>query len=161
MTSSFNGATAFRRWKRLQIERAEIQNKLLQWGHRLSAMETAISPLVMPCSSHLQWGHRLSAMETYQFAGFFSVHIYPSMGPPPFGDGNVGFSLWPVLNGASLQWGHRLSAMETSGSRCGPFVNGGPFNGATAFRRWKPLFVARLRHGFIQKRVFPQEPVTG
>ena len=69
LSSPFNGATAFRRWKpcgkRLSRLRLDILD--LQWGHRLSAMETARwglskadHSMVLP----LQWGHRLSAMET-------------------------------------------------------------------------------------------------
>ena len=61
---------------------------------------------------------------------------HPSMGPPPFSDGNL--TIWA------------LSLTRTR-----------PFNGATAFQRWKQLFVARLRHGFMKKRSFPQESVTG
>ena len=38
---------------------------LLQWGHRLSAMETSrIGGDGNLLASPLQWGHRLSAMET-------------------------------------------------------------------------------------------------
>ena len=40
-TSSFNGATAFRRWKLPKKgPRPETRHLALQWGHRLSAMET-------------------------------------------------------------------------------------------------------------------------
>ena len=38
---------------------------LLQWGHRLSAMETGRSTQPTEAARILQWGHRLSAMETY------------------------------------------------------------------------------------------------
>ena len=38
---------------------------VLQWGHRLSAMETTQAELdAHEASTQLQWGHRLSAMET-------------------------------------------------------------------------------------------------
>ena len=37
----------------------------LQWGHRLSAMETPENdPITYSITGTLQWGHRLSAMET-------------------------------------------------------------------------------------------------
>ena len=36
----------------------------LQWGHRLSAMETPQSKTGSYAGAWLQWGHRLSAMET-------------------------------------------------------------------------------------------------
>ena len=183
---TFNGATAFRRWKLSISLAARIASRDLQWGHRLSAMETrptgATRRLRLPTFNGatafrrwkrpsywpppcrlptfngatafrrwkrarglgrstrgliLQWGHRLSAMETFDIAGSKDCVAGPSMGPPPFGDGNKRTRLRPPATSVST------------------------FNGATAFRRWKPLFVARLRHGFIQKRVFPQEPVTG
>ena len=61
----------------------------LQWGHRLSAMETR--PWRKTCGGleKLQWGHRLSAMETR------AISLSRC-------------SCWV------LQWGHRLSAMETA-----------------------------------------------
>ena len=84
----FNGATAFRRWKPGQHRPAlQDQNRasmepppfgdgnyklgtdwselwMLQWSHRLSAMETGLpSAITLSCAS-LQWSHRLSAMET-------------------------------------------------------------------------------------------------
>ena len=46
---------------------------------------------VSSCSA-LQWGHRLSAMETKVIEQTLTPHALPSMGPPPFGDGNL--SLW-------------------------------------------------------------------
>ena len=258
---TFNGATAFRRWKPAPTLTTSPSRDRLQWGHRLSAMEThgtggTFSQLsntfngattfrrwkpyqIKPryhTAIRLQWGHRLSAMETRNtsvghtstltsFNGAIAfrrwkqpgpgVHepchggpsmgpppfgdgndswwgdpecIYadPSMGPPPFGDGNLDASPALVISFDLLQWGHRLSAMETSSTAiigCShpppsmgppPFGDGnkaiipqmefahspsmGPppfgdgnlgfkaserkrlnaFNGATAFRRWKP-----------------------
>ena len=86
----------------------------------------------------LQWGHRLSAMESRELLARLGRQHSASMGPPPFGDGkrNLGAE-WRVVcagfNGATafrrwkgpptiscqyrsgpLQWGHRLSAMESS-----------------------------------------------
>ena len=110
--STFNGATAFRRWKlNLMIDYARTTNHL-QWGHRLSAMETTTSKEEALALGFLQWGHRLSAMETARrltrkkpsstaFNGATAFRrwnlcrkgnqgrLHPSMGPPPFGDGNV------------------------------------------------------------------------
>ena len=185
--SPFNGATAFRRWKLVvardlnleigtpsmgpppfgdgnnaELEKAAISIVSLQWGHRLSAMETSRpksitnqqyfnlqwghrlsametsvrAPTAGSAICPLQWGHRLSAMETRSIGQWVLDPAHPSMGPPPFGDGNSQYR--PVGTGPCPS-----------------------FNGATAFRRWKPLFVARLRHGFTQKRSFPQESVTG
>ena len=78
------------------------------WGHRLSAMETGVGPIAIV----LQWGHRLSAMETHTRRASMGPPPFASMGPPPFGDGNQ-----PVPNRRRV-------------CTC--------FNGATAFRRWKP-----------------------
>ena len=135
--ASFNGATAFRRWKQHHGRSLRDVPKL-QWGHRLSAMET----------------NRPTILEEAQLAE-------ASMGPPPFGDGNAAlasrtccrdscfngataFRRWKRperrfkhMGGYVLQWGHRLSAMETRSPRSGPHGDTGSFNGATAFRRWK------------------------
>ena len=64
-TSSFNGATAFRRWKAPATRCGLLPQLSLQWGHRLSAMES------------LLWG------------GMEAVNEGASMGPPPFGDGKT------------------------------------------------------------------------
>ena len=134
----------------------------LQWGHRLSAMETQPLLNIPGMVSVLQWGHRLSAMETVRVTRPKRVLFHASMGPPPFGDGNMTDPKTGVTVECKLQWGHRLSAMETetarppfSGGRVRasmgppPFGDGNPppprrrgcryrcFNGATAFRRWK------------------------
>ena len=61
---------------------------LLQWGHRLSAMETWQPRAGMEPDYVLQWGHRLSAMETHLLLVEKGELILPSMGPPPFSDGN-------------------------------------------------------------------------
>ena len=60
-----------------------------------------------------------------------------SMGPPPFGDGSQG-DRWMLQ--MELQWGHRfhLGAEECHGQQ-----SSSRFNGATAFRRWKPWSWAR------------------
>ena len=197
---TFNGATAFQRWKQLSMGLILSSCQYdLQWGHRLSAMETGADRWPWEI---LQWGHRLSAMETgiAKRKNATAFQRNPSMGPPPFSDGKHREpSMGPPLSAmetfqgscsTSLQWGHRLSAMETCRVAVGvgrpyallqwghrlsametfvPRVNGATafgetcptFNGATAFQRWKPLFVARLRHGFMKKRSFPQESVTG
>ena len=41
----------------------------IQWGHRLSAMETTKTFAEFEQSMALQWGHRLSAMETWSLLG--------------------------------------------------------------------------------------------
>ena len=56
----------------------------------------------------------------------------PSMGPPPFGDGNYAGEV-------------KMIALSDA------------FNGATAFRRWKHLLVDHLRRRFVEKRTFSFE----
>ena len=54
------------------MERAEqvvedAREVVLQWGHRLSAMErTVTNSKIVSMDAQLQWGHRLSAMERTQ-----------------------------------------------------------------------------------------------
>ena len=112
LTSSFNGATAFRRWRWHSRFWAGDPDIKLQWGHRLSAMEITVGWPGVPFEDTLQWGHRLSAMErprstrwpTYGATSFNGATAFrrwkqehpdlpaghrrnASMGPPPFGDG--------------------------------------------------------------------------
>ena len=116
-------------------------------------------------SSALQWGHRLSAMESRQRRAHrgrladasmgpppfgdgkdrgvpgLGVGVQASMGPPPFGDGKglTPFSVHPVCH--MLQWGHRLSAMESRSATPASQSRWPCFNGATAFRRWKGILI--------------------
>jgi hypothetical protein len=103
--AAFNGATAFRRWKPWDGLTTTITDFTLQWGHRLSTVETASKSV----------GNR--------------EEIDPSMGPPPFGVGaGIVLSLEPTVETASerarmtgteiLQWGHRLSTVETGQQEC-------------------------------------------
>ena len=85
---SFNGATAFRRWKVILEFRREVYQR------------------------ELQWGHRLSAMESYTISRVVAGVGFASMGPPPFGDGKMG-AMGNIQGVIMLQWGHRLSAMES------------------------------------------------
>ncbi len=62
----FNGATAFRRWKEGRPIDDGADASLLQWGHRLSAMESMQEHTERIVEAPLQWGHRLSAMESLQ-----------------------------------------------------------------------------------------------
>ena len=86
--NSFNGATAFRQWKQVRDVGHSNHAAELQWGHRLSAVETAFSYLsAYGVLEQLQWG------------------------PPPFGSGNR-FGMWVTpttllcFNGATAfrQW---------------------------------------------------------
>ena len=147
---AFNGATAFQRWKQSLATYYFLIVDHLQWGHRLSAMETIPGHLLLPdcrppsmgpppfsdgnprntpgrrrSSSTLQWGHRLSAMET-----------------------GSDISASAIIT--SLQWGHRLSAMETTSPAVCCSARWTTFNGATAFQRWK-----QLRRLCVVRRVGP------
>ena len=88
----------------------------LQWGHRLSAMETGAwwASSMIRTSGRLQWGHRLSAMETLPAAESGSRRELLLQ----WGHRLSAMETWdqkPTLTRPSkLQWGHRLSAMETS-----------------------------------------------
>ncbi len=85
---------------------------MLQWGHRLSAMEIGYSTKAATSRMMLQWGHRLSAMEIHDHEDEYGDACHPSMGPPPFGDGDVDLGDYDSNANQVLQWGHRLSAME-------------------------------------------------
>ena len=111
--------------------------EMLQWGHRLSAMETFQTVADLDKQARLQWGHRLSAMETSTFKIVVGCVVIASMGPPPFGDGNTLLRWTKIWERTTLQWGHRLSAMETWLAEPRLDLGDEGFNGATAFRRWK------------------------
>ena len=111
--SPFNGATAFRRWKLAKASFDGLQEVTLQWGHRLSAMET--SP-----------GTRAGAGAACSFNGATAFRRWKPAGQPSRPkrpgsfNGATAFRRWkrmltvPAGTPAEyLQWGHRLSAMET------------------------------------------------
>ena len=51
-------------------------------------METMTTRVIIALIVLLQWGHRLSAMETADSLAAVEGEGEASMGPPPFGDGN-------------------------------------------------------------------------
>ncbi len=109
----FNGATAFRRWKQASRVLAVGRNSRFNGATAFRRWKPRPSVLSTLLFYSLQWGHRLSAMETGE-VGFLPVFLtVASMGPPPFGDGNATSRI-------------QISFKPSS------------FNGATAFRRWKP-----------------------
>ncbi len=115
--SGFNGATGFRRWK--------------------PAPDGPGGPGVLP----LQWGHRLSPVETIWRTAHSERPSVASMGPPAFAGGNGTASRLAIMNGCGLQWGHRLSPVETEfphhGIYTGPYASMGPpaFAGGNRRRR--------------------------
>ncbi len=83
----------------------------------------------------LQWGHRLSPVETHCHHHYPSLSYLASMGPPAFAGGNSPTAGVRRSN-SKLQWGHRLSPVETVPLRASAAPTAS-FNGATGFRRWK------------------------
>jgi hypothetical protein len=146
---AFNGATAFRRWKQVPRHNPTVTPTPLQWGHRLSTVETGFDarkmavcgkPSMGPppfdggnlnmtlqriagslamCGGRfgwregLQWGHRLSTVETSAVRRPPTDRHNPSMGPPPFDGGNH-YGNANTCGNHRLQWGHRLSTVETT-----------------------------------------------
>ena len=115
----------------------EANNKtMLQWSHRLSAVETCKFPSVTLSSYPLQWSHRLSAVETWGHRPWHRA--------PPYGlqwshrlsavetTPQQGFT---PRQEVTLQWSHRLSAVETPADLTHLEREA---NGATAFRQWCP-----------------------
>ena len=136
----------------------------LQWGHRLSVVETRMPSTSTRDSRPLQWGsmgpspfgggNRVNrppfadvfdaSMGPPPFGGgnvpYVLLHqltAHPSMGPPPFGGGNYIWQVPGISVYSSLQWGHRLSVVETPPAYCRRRPGLASFNGATAFRWWK------------------------
>ena len=92
MTSSrcFNGATAFRRWKPAgQLKHPMMLTACFNGATAFRRWKHAAVGNLPAGIALLQWGHRLSAMETTQARQCFLPHLRASMGPPPFGDGNA------------------------------------------------------------------------
>ena len=150
-----NGATAFRR---RMGPPSDTLTHTLQWGHRLSAMETRHNPAntaSVSRRSDLQWGHRLSAMETARRVAVDAKvkrtlqwgHRLSAMETRKSSTRTTGGATAFRVSSMFLQWGHRLSAMETprfNGEPFGATQGEGAFNGATAFRRWKPTEVEAI-----------------
>ena len=67
----------------------------------------------------LQWGHRLSAMETTSAAAVPSAESKTFNGATAFQRWKLGNGLPAAMAFSALQWGHRLSAMETSPPQAG------------------------------------------
>ena len=61
----------------------------LQWGQRLSALETGYCVLGVACDIRLQWGQRLSALDTGHPYARYRAGARASMGPTPFSVGYV------------------------------------------------------------------------
>ena len=108
---------------------------MLQWGQRLSALDTYQGEeMTLADLFRLQWGQRLSALDTALAGEEIDAQSPASMGPTPFSVGYHGRLTWTwrCFNGANafqrwihvvpnrnsanpdwLQWGQRLSALDT------------------------------------------------
>ena len=142
--NGFNGATAFRRWKPSITSPSRSVASTLQWGHRLSAMET--SGTVATGSVGNQGFNGATAFRRWKLGDIgldVEVRSIASMGPPPFGDGNEpGMHVWNAVHAASM--GPPPFGDGNAGYYSWPEIRSTGFNGATAFRRWKRgiLFLA-------------------
>ncbi len=155
------GPPPFGGGKRRRQVRLTFSLAQLQWGRRLSAVESVWVPANSSNNESLQWGRRLSAVERWRVGVGRLIGQRASMGPPPFGGGKHRTVAAPLVAGGAsmgpppfgggkpdrracvgeqeiaLQWGRRLSAVESlpaSGWATGQLPC---FNGAAAFRRWK------------------------
>ena len=70
-------------------KRSTANAAALQWGHRLSPVETFRAGATEAAVRLLQWGHRLSPVETVLVRGFSAPIVAASMGPPAFAGGNL------------------------------------------------------------------------
>ena len=88
-------------------------NTRFNGAHRLSAMETPRLAVEGGNIAPLQWGHRLSAMETSSPPTRATRSTGCFNGATAFRRwklASLAFIAWDLI---LLQWGHRLSAMET------------------------------------------------
>ena len=115
-----------------------LRFRTLQWGHRLSAMETLEQLSKNVDKLSLQWGHRLSAMETWW-------RTQTAWSRRKCFNGATAFRRWKrALNGRRYAGRHHASMVPppfgdgSSRGRAGWCRRAISFNGATAFRRWKP-----------------------
>ena len=100
-------------------------------GNRLLKAKDTISGL------SLQWGHRLSVVETISKSWALCGCTPPFNGATAFRWWKHQVIIYGSASRSYLQWGHRLSVVETPAVRpCAPTICSS-FNGATAFRWWK------------------------
>ena len=155
----FNGATAFRRWKplvRCPVWQLPVRASMgpPPFGDGDSDPKTGATVEVK-----LQWGLSLSAMDTGPTGDSRDGASDASMGPPPKGGGYLD-SPGPAEEGTPASMGPPPKGGGYSGSSSEHHQCRQRFNGATAFRRWIPLFADRLRCILMQKCGFPQEAVN-
>ena len=127
-STRFNGATAFRRWKLGGLLLVDAVQLASMGPPPFGDGNMCGVPCLVSCQAALQWGHRLSAMETHESGDVDDGNHAASMEPPPFGDGN---SVWPPrssgtassFNGATAfrRW---KRSENIRGNRQHPYFNG-------------------------------------
>ena len=112
--SSFNGASAFRRWKVRGTIGAGAVTEWLQWGLRLSAVESRVNASARPRGTPLQWGLRLSAVERRRQSIIDTEDLMLQWGLRLSAVERRIFvcSMSDLFH--ELQWGLRLSAVESA-----------------------------------------------
>ena len=118
--SRFNGATAFQRWTPGKREEDAPLHTASMGPPPFSDGYKSEMWLKQGHFAGLQWGHRLSAMDSCRPDTGTAGPRTASMGPPPFGDGYIEDFNFIRLTLTRLQWGHRLSAMDTAIHHCLP-----------------------------------------
>ena len=110
----------------------------LQWGHRLSPVETRILQYTPGPAPQASMGPPAFAGGNRQPLGVPNLAVLASMGPPAFAGGNSQTPRIPVdTEGASM--GPPAFAGGNIPPRSVPPTQSERFNGATGFRRWKPV----------------------
>ncbi len=110
--SGFNGATTSRSWNPGLNLLASPDQMLLQWGHDLAVVESAVLlPGVFPVAT-LQWGHDLAVVESLQVSAHTATQVLASMGPRPRGRG-IRYHAPFLPTCCRLQWGHDLAVVES------------------------------------------------
>ena len=87
--ASFNGAIAFQRWKGLNTGLGIETRQLLQWGHRLSAMEGSNRHRMPICQTHASMGPSPFSDGRHVDPLQPGRELAASMGPSPFSDGRI------------------------------------------------------------------------
>ena len=138
-STGFNGATTFQPWKPTELGdcRAAFEFSTgFNGATTFQPWKPGVGKTSLALTAELQWGHDLSAVETALTAFLDYGGLDASMGPRPFSRGNPGLNKAgkPI---AKLQWGHDLSAVETREPARRTDCHSHRFNGATTFQPWK------------------------
>ena len=110
----FNGANAFQRWIHHCDQLPQPPDGDASMGPTpFSVGYAQITSGQASQSSTLQWGQRLSALDTWIPRRRQNERLGASMGPTPFSVGYTGGDKGIIVEGVLLQWGQRLSALDT------------------------------------------------